>query len=119
MSREEVTDAMVRADVVVMPSRYEGLPYVALEAQLLGKPLVVTRVDGLKDVVIDGGTGFVVDLDDDSAMAQRIRQLVRDPASAAQMGERGRQRVREHFNIRTNILGVERVYTDVAQAARL
>jgi glycosyltransferase involved in cell wall biosynthesis len=116
VSRREVSQEIARADIVVMPSRYEGLPYVALESQALAKPLVVTRVDGLKDVVLDGTTGYVIDLDDDRAMARVIVDLIRHPHRARILGEAGRERVRESFNITTTVRKIAGLYQATASA---
>lgn len=62
--------------VLIMTSRYEGLPMTALEALALGVPIVSTPVDGMKNVVIDGYNGFLSD--DDEVLADRVIELLDD-----------------------------------------
>jgi glycosyltransferase involved in cell wall biosynthesis len=98
----EVTDNaapyLAAADVVVLPSRREGLPVVALEALALERPFVATRVGGTPSVVVDGETGWLVPPEDENALAEAIVASLRDPAEAARRGRAGRRRVEEQFS---------------------
>ena len=69
---------------------------VLLEAMSHALPVVATRRGGITDVVIDGRTGILVE-DEIAALAAGVRRLLDDPASAREMGERGRERVRTAF----------------------
>lgn len=60
--------------ILIMTSRWEGTPMVALESMALGTPIVTTPVDGLKDVIVNGDTGFMSD-DDDELVGAIIRLL--------------------------------------------
>lgn len=88
---------------------------VAAEAGSLGIPVIATRVDGLRDVIADNQTGYLVEPDDEAAMAERIIQLINDPALRNRMGEAGRRRVAEHFDIRKNIKDLEAIYALIHQ----
>jgi len=77
----------------------EGTPLVVIEAQATGLPVVATAHAGIKDVVLDGQTGFLVDEFDRDAMAVAMTRLARDPNQAAELGHAGRQRVMEHFSL--------------------
>lgn len=103
------------ASIVVVPSRFDGLPYLPLEAMLHSKPVVGTNVDGVKDTIVDGETGYLVELDDDKAMANRLIELVRDPDLRRQMGIAGKQRVEEHFNVERNTPKLEAIYERLYQ----
>ena len=84
-----------RASLVLMPSRYEGLGLVALEAQAMATPVVGYDVDGLRDAV--AGDGVLVQLGDRTALFTAASLLLRDPARAAALGESARDRMRsEH-----------------------
>ncbi len=89
---------LAAADIVVLPSRREGLPVVALEALALERPLVATRVGGTPSVVVDGETGWLVPPEDENALAGAIVDAHRDMAEGARRGRAGRRRVEEQFS---------------------
>jgi N-acetylglucosaminyldiphosphoundecaprenol N-acetyl-beta-D-mannosaminyltransferase len=98
-----VWPALAGLDVFVMTSRYEGLPISALEAMVMGLPVVATAVGGLTEVVDDGVTGFLVATGPDrsataAALASRLVELLLDPALRERMGEAGRDRVAARFS---------------------
>lgn len=74
------------ADVVVVPSRSESFGLVALEAAACGVPVVAAAVGGLRTLVDDGRTGYLVNPADPVAMAARLDDLFSDPLGAARMG---------------------------------
>ena len=86
---------LARASVVIMPSRFEGLGLVALEAQARGTPVVGYDVTGLRDAVRDGG--ILVAEDDAEALYRACLRVLQDDAFAAELGARGRDFVaKEH-----------------------
>lgn len=86
-------------DVAVLTSRVEGLPNVLIEAAACGVPAVSTNAGAVRDIVIDGETGFVVMVDDESALAERILYLLQHPTERKRMGERARQHAEAHFDL--------------------
>src|SRR6202165_3243006 len=78
------------ADVCVMPSYSESFGLVALEAQACERPVVASGVSGLRSVVRDDVSGYLIDGDDPAIYAERIGRLLADPDLAQQMGRRGR-----------------------------
>lgn len=70
---------MMDLDLLAMPSRYEGFPYVLLEALHCGVPVVATPVGGVAETNADGKCGLMVPHDDPEALANGIERLVRDP----------------------------------------
>jgi D-inositol-3-phosphate glycosyltransferase len=78
------------ADAVVMPSYSESFGLVALEAQACGRPVVASGVSGLRSVVRDEVSGYLIDDHDPAIYAERIGRLLADPELAQQMGRRGR-----------------------------
>ena len=85
------------ADVVVLPSYTEGLPNVALEASAAGVPVVATAVGGTPEAVADGVSGFLVPPGQPAAIANKVVELLSDPALRARFGAAGRDRMREQF----------------------
>ena len=90
-----LADFYAAADVVLVPSRSESFGLVALEAQACGIPVVAAAVGGLRYVVEDGRTGFLVEGHDPGDHTDRLLEILRDPVLAARMGgEAARQALR-------------------------
>ncbi|MGY1751786.1 glycosyltransferase family 4 protein [Blastococcus sp. SYSU D01042] len=87
------------AAVVLVPSRVESFGLVAVEALLLGRPVVAARTGGLREVVRDGETGLLVDADDPRALADAVIRLLRDPQLAASLGQAGRADAEARFSM--------------------
>jgi glycosyltransferase involved in cell wall biosynthesis len=96
--RTDVVDILAGVDVAVQCSRSENLGG-AIEALLMGAPLVVSRVGGLVDAVRDGETGLVVPPDDPSALADAIVRLASDRVFARRLGAAGRALMLERFTM--------------------
>lgn len=79
------------AGMVVVPSTYEPFGLVALEAMACGRPVVASRTGGLAEVVTDGTIGYLVPPADHLSLAQRMAQLLLEPARAVAMGQAARQ----------------------------
>ena len=97
---------MAAADIVVLPSAYEGLPNVVLEAMRFRKPVVATAAPGTTEVVVSNETGLLVPVGNVMLLARAIRDLVRDPALARRFGEAGRAHVESKFRADTMISSV-------------
>ena len=97
-------------DLFVLSSRYEGMPYVLLEAMSMGLPVVATNVTGSRDVVEDGVTGLLSPPDRPEELARRIVQMLRDPERARRMGQEGRRRVVEKFPLERFVERMTAIY---------
>ncbi|HEY6567431.1 MAG TPA: glycosyltransferase, partial [Actinomycetota bacterium] len=86
MPQSSLADFYAAADVVLVPSRSESFGLVALEAQACGTPVVAAEVGGLRYVVQDGRTGFLVEGHDPGDHAERLLQLLADPGLQSRMG---------------------------------
>jgi glycosyltransferase involved in cell wall biosynthesis len=96
---------------VLIPSRViEGFGLVAMEAAMMGRPVVATRSGGLPEVVIDGQTGLIVERDDSNALAAAIAYLVDHPDMAAQMGRAARNRAQTIFDWERHIDAFDELY---------
>lgn len=84
---------MKNAVALVVPSIYEGMPLVVLEAMAAELPVVASRVSGIPEVVGDGDTGWLVPPEDIGALEAALATVRRDPAEAKRRGRRGRERV--------------------------
>jgi glycosyltransferase involved in cell wall biosynthesis len=97
--RQDWRDLMALSDLVVLPSLYEGLPLVPIEAGALGKAVLATAVDGTREVVADGLTGRLVPPAQSEPLARAILELLQDPSERRRMGENARARAAELFSL--------------------
>lgn len=99
LPRADVIQLLTHAAVFACPSVYEPLGIVNLEAMACGTPVVASRVGGIPEVVEDGKTGLLVDLDDDfeGGLARALDAVVGDRETARRMGEAGRERAVGEF----------------------
>ena len=89
-SSDDVPGLLAAADLLVLASRFEGLPLVALEAMAAGRAVVGTRVIGLEEAVVDGVTGLLVPPDDPAALADAVAYALEDADRRAAWGAAGR-----------------------------
>lgn len=110
-SRAEVRDLILKSRVCVLPSRYEVLPMFLLEAMSLGRPVVVTAVGGVAELVADAGS--IVPVGDADALAEAVVELLRNTPLAERLAAAGHDRVRDNSvqNVATRL---GRVYDSVS-----
>jgi glycosyltransferase involved in cell wall biosynthesis len=115
--RSDVVDWLTAADVVVQPSRWEGMAVTVLEAMASRRSLVVTDADGMVEAVGEGGerAGAMVPIDDPEALAARVAERLSDPLLAAREGAVGRSRVEARFDRRRVAESVASVVTSLVR----
>ncbi|MGH7137568.1 MAG: glycosyltransferase family 4 protein [Pirellulales bacterium] len=91
---------LAEAAICLIPSRWENCPYSCLEAMATGTAVVASRVGGLPELVEDGATGLLVEMDDVPSFQSAVRRLVGDPSYAERLGQAARRRVEERFSAR-------------------
>jgi glycosyltransferase involved in cell wall biosynthesis len=106
----QLTAAM---DILVHPSRREGLARALPQGALAGKPVVTYDIDGAREAVADGQSGFVVPPRDKEKLAERLATLVQDPALRCSMGQSGRALAMSRFDSRMMVDALERVYKGI------
>lgn len=94
----ELLQLLHRADIAVLPSRYEPFGIVALEAAAAGTPLVTSDAGGLGEAVIDGRTGLSFPARDIAALAAAVRAALDDPAAAQRRALAARKRLTADFD---------------------
>lgn len=97
-ARDDIPAVWASAHIAAFPSFYrEGVPLALLEAAACGRPIVCTDIPGCREVVVDGGNGFLVRENDVLALADAIETLARDKPLREHMGQAGRLRVERYF----------------------
>jgi len=100
---ENAYQMLSQIDIVVVPSLWEGMPNVVLEAMAAGRPVVASNIAGMDEVVVTGETGLLCKPDDPHALANAILELIRDPSLMKHMGRAGYELVRQRFQISTMV----------------
>lgn len=111
----DVRGVLSAADIFAAPSRWEGFGLAAAEAMAASLPVVATRVEGLRDLVVEGQTGLLIAPDDPDALADRIMRLARDAELRERLGRAGRSRLCSRFNIAANIGAHEALYAELIE----
>jgi glycogen(starch) synthase len=107
---DRVPDLFNGSTLVVMPSRHDSLPLVALEAALMARPIVATRVGGLPEVVVHGETGLLVESENSDALAEAILFLLNHPDTARKLGGAARDRAQIVFNWERHVDAYDALY---------
>lgn len=117
--RRDVPALMAGADLLFLPSRWEGMPYVVLEAMAASRPVVATAVDGARDLVVDGETGALAAEPTVDAVADALRRVVSLPREdRAGLGAASRSRLDGRASIASMVDGLSIVYDEALAEAR-
>jgi len=100
-------------DIVVVPSRIDGMPLTVLECQALGKVVVASRVGSLPAMIDDGKSGFLCEPGDVGAFCRRILDLAQDLGLRERMQVEARQSVAERHGAEDMLKAYERVFSAV------
>lgn len=111
--QQDVPDLLRTAGFFISSSTTEGISLTLLEAMAVGLPIVTTHVGGNPEIVIEGETGRLVPPSDPEALAERILRMLEDRDRWPEMSHSARERVEEHFNVRTMIRQYETLYDEV------
>lgn len=108
--RNDIPQIYSICDLAILPSLFEGMGRVLLEAGACGKPVVASQVGGIPEIVADGETGFLVPPEDPVALFGDMVRLLRDASLARRMGEAGRRRIGDLFSADTMVQQIGAVY---------
>jgi glycosyltransferase involved in cell wall biosynthesis len=111
--RDDVPGLLKAADVLVLPSLWEGMPNVILEAMAARRAVVATAVEGTEDLVIPGRTGWLVPPRDPDALAHALDEAANDPDRRRRFGDAGRARVEREFSLDAVVEAYERLWASV------
>lgn len=108
--RSDVPDLLKALDVMVLPSRWEGLPLAILEAMSSAVPVVASDIPGNHHLVDDGRDGFLFPLDDDAALADALIRLIDDPAQRATFSANARAKVLAQYTLAARMQKLTALY---------
>lgn len=111
----QVAELVHAMDIVAHTSLWEGLARVLPQGLIAGKPVVSYDIDGAREVVIPGETGYLLPPQAIPELAAALSELVRDPALRQRLGNEGRKRFAEQFRHQTMTRRIREVYADVLQ----
>lgn len=94
-------------DLFVLASLFEGMPNVVMEAMAMAKPVIVTDVNGARELVEDGKTGCIIPPKNPEAIARTIETLIDSPETMTELGKNGKQRVADLFTIKKMVDNLE------------
>lgn len=111
--RSDVPGLLETADLLVLPSVWEGMPNVVLEAMAARRAVVATRVEGSEDLILPGRTGWLVPPRDAEALAGALLDAASDPGRLREFGAVGRARVEAEYSLSATIVAYERLWSGV------
>jgi glycosyltransferase involved in cell wall biosynthesis len=113
--RSDVREILRASRLLVLPSRWEGMPNVVLEAMATGLPVVSTRVEGVMELLGEAAQEQTVAAGDDGGFAQKLLDLLSNPGRAGQIGRRNRDRAAQHFSLDKMVAAYQRLYESLVR----
>ena len=107
---EDIRGTIAGMDLLVLPSLWEGLPNVLLEAMAEAKPVVASDIEGIDEIVVDGTTGILFEPGNPEAFAEAIMRLLCNQDLAEKMGRTGRAKAVKKFSIENTVAETLTVY---------
>lgn len=105
-------------DIICLSSDNEGTPVSLIEAQASGVPVISTNVGGVKDILDEGNTGFVVPKKDPEAFAEKLQLLIENKEIRTKMSQNGWNFVRDKFHYTTLVKNMENYYAELIEKTR-
>ncbi len=117
-ARRDVPALLASVDMLLLPSRWEGMPYIVLEAMAASKAVVATPVDGARDLIVPGESGLIAQAITAEAIAEALRAALScGPEGRQRMGASGHERVHAGYTIERMVAGLSTVYREVCAAS--
>jgi glycosyltransferase involved in cell wall biosynthesis len=111
--RQDIATLLATCDLFVLPSLFEGLPLALLEAMAAGKPVIASAIAGIKEVVVDQKSGWLIPPADAPALAQAINTLLVNPGLADRYAQAGQRHVQAEFALESMVKRVTQIYTEL------
>jgi len=111
--REDMEDVLSAVDILVIPSLVDEFPMIALEGMAMARPVIGTRVEGIKELITEGETGLLVLSWNADALGKAINRLIEDRNLAERLGKKAREKVEKEFSTEKMVAETERLYQSV------
>ena len=111
--RKDINDLMRKSKIFVLPSRWEGLPMVILEAMALGMPVVATKVGGIPEVIEDGKDGILVEPENPDELAEAILRLLEDDGLRSLISLNAYKKIKRKYSIERYTKDLLNLYKEV------
>jgi glycosyltransferase involved in cell wall biosynthesis len=108
--QDNVREVLACVDVAVLPSYFEGMGRVLLEAMAMEKPVVGTRVGGIPDLIEDRVNGFLVEPGNEIQLTEAILKILTEKKLAKQLGANGRRKIESRYSAAYMVQAIETVY---------
>jgi glycosyltransferase involved in cell wall biosynthesis len=105
-------------DIICLSSDNEGTPVSLIEAQASGVPVISTDVGGVKDILLEGETGFVVPKNDVKSFSEKLQLLIENKEIRSNMSQNGWNYVRDKFMYTTLVKNMENYYAELIEKSR-
>jgi glycosyltransferase involved in cell wall biosynthesis len=110
--RKDIPEILAAVDILVMPSRWEGLPMALLEGMAMGKAVIASPVGGIPDVISDGANGVLVEAGNQADWCQAIRMVFEDRELRQQLGAKAKLTVKRHYSAAAVARAYESLYME-------
>ena len=101
-------------DIFILSSHYEGMPYALLEAMSMGIPAVGTNVIGIKDLIVNGETGYLVNEGNHTELAEAVVNLIENPEKLSIFSNNAKNIADENYNLDNGIKNYQEFYTSLS-----
>jgi glycosyltransferase involved in cell wall biosynthesis len=110
--RSDIPRILAATDVLVVPSRWEGLPIILLEGMAMGRAVVASAVGGIPGVIAHGRNGLLVNPGDEAELATTLERVATDGTLRARLGQAAHETVRSRYSVERTATAYEALYHD-------
>ncbi len=111
--RNDIPEILAASDILLLDSRWEGLPLIIIEAAMAGLPVITSGVGGIPEIVEDGVTGLIIPPRNPQALADAIRKLLSDAALRRRFGSAARKKALREFTLERMLTKTFQLYKDI------
>ncbi len=115
--RDDVSELMAVADVFLLPSLYEGLPIVVMEAAAAKIPIVASNIPSISEAIADGENGFLAEIGQIDQYAYKVLKLITDDAEAERVSQAARRQYEQRFSLAASATRLSDAYARAHQLA--